>query len=249
MKRCRCILTVLMSVVMSVVMLGCGVPTQTTPQLVPTVAPPNSVIGSPLTSREQTVQLYFIRDTKLFARPQLVRIPSPSDPLKFAQAALDLLVKGPTVVERQNGIRSPVSQIASPKSPIVVSLALEGTVRVDLGSKLSGDLSAEDQILAYAQIVYTLTNLVGVGFGRVRFLADGKVTTVLTGSGIKTGEVFQGSFTCAERGDCDLSSLVALDPSTVPLSSTPTSSTTSSSPPSTTNPGNPATPNVTIMSG
>ena len=238
------VMSLIISLVISLVLSGCGVPTQTTPQLVPTVAPPNSVTGSPLTSREQTVQLYFIRDTKLFARPQLVRIPSPSDPLKFAQAALDLLVKGPTVVERQNGIRSPVSQIASARSPIVVSLALEGTVRVDLGSQLSGDLSAEDQILAYAQIVYTLTNLVGVGFGRVRFLANGKVTTVLTGSGIKTGEVFQGSFACAERGDCDLSTLVALDPSTVPQSST-----TSSSTPSTTIPGKPATPNVTIMSG
>lgn len=224
MRRHRCPLALLLSLALSLALVvsACGVPEQTTPQLVPTVAAPEP--GSPLQpSRERTVQLYFVRDGALVTRPQLVTVPARPTPAELAQKAVDLLVKGPTPVERQNGVRSPIAQLASARSTIVVSLVLEGTVRVDLGSGVLQDMSAVDQILAFAQIVYTLTNLSGVGIGRVQFLADARSTSVLTGQGIRSGEVFQGLFACAERGDCDVSNLVELDVTT----STSRSATTS----------------------
>jgi hypothetical protein len=186
---------------------ACGVPNITTPQPVPTNPADDTLVDdirtSPLQpSRDQTVSLFFLRDRRLVRRLQVVTVPSLTRAEDLAQDVVDKLLAGPSASDQKVGITSLVERVASTdqRAPIVINLVTDGTVRVDLGATRLSKLPEEEQILALAQIVYTLTSLSGIG--RVEFLSDTKEMAVLTGQGVRTGEVFASLFECAERGSC-----------------------------------------------
>lgn len=188
---------------------ACGVPQVSKPQIIPTEdvsdTAADDIRSSPLQpSRDQTVSLFFLRDNRLVRRLQVITVPSLTRSEDLAQDVIDKLVAGPTAAERTAGLQSLVARVASndSRTPIVINLVANGTVRVDLGRTRLAELPGQDQILALSQIVYTLTSLSGVG--RVEFLSDTQPITVLTGQGPRTGDVYASLFECAERGLCSV---------------------------------------------
>ena len=83
---------------------------------------------------------------------------------------LELVVDGPSEVEQSLGITSAV-----PAGTIASVDISRGTATVDLTSAF-GDIRSREQLLALAQIVYTLTGQPGIG--GVRFSVEGKDVTV-----------------------------------------------------------------------
>jgi spore germination protein GerM len=101
--------------------------------------------------------VYLVAHDRLIARSRVV--PSPAT----ASEALGLLLSGPTVPEAAFGVRS---AIPAGTSLLGVHLAKGGKAVVDLSTDFA-QTGGADQILAIAQVVYTLTSLpdvVGVSF-------------------------------------------------------------------------------------
>jgi spore germination protein GerM len=114
---------------------------------------------------DRDVTVYFARGGVLV--PETRRIPPPVS----LTALIRSLRRGPTNAEAAAGIRT-----ALPEENAVRSVRLEaGEATVDLTDALA-DLSTGDQVLALAQIVFTLTGSPGVG--QVRFTRDGNPVEV-----------------------------------------------------------------------
>ena len=94
---------------------------------------------------------------------------------------LDVLAEGPTPSEAATGLRS-----ALPGPEAVTSVDLSGGVaRVDLSRDFT-ELSGSDQLLAIAQMVFTLTERADVS--RVGFTLDGEPVQVPRGDGTLTSD-------------------------------------------------------------
>jgi spore germination protein GerM len=94
---------------------------------------------------------------------------------------LDVLAEGPTPAEASSGLRS-----ALPGPEAVTSVDLSGGVaRVDLSRDFT-ELSGSDQLLAIAQMVFTLTERADVA--RVGFTLDGEPVQVPRGDGTLTSD-------------------------------------------------------------
>jgi spore germination protein GerM len=99
------------------------------------------------------------------------------------------LLAGPTTVEKSYGVRTAISQDvqllrAKPERPTGTT----GVVTLDFNQAF-GAISGTQQVVAVAQIVYTVTAYLGVGYG-VEFQIDGVPTDVPTATGAQvTGAV------------------------------------------------------------
>ena len=93
--------------------------------------------------------------------------------------SLQALLLGPTADEAGRGLRTAIGT----DSGLSVSAVEAGQVRVELGESF-GATSASDQILAIAQIVYTVTALPGVE--KATFTLAGRAVDVPTGDGTLT---------------------------------------------------------------
>jgi hypothetical protein len=158
------------------VVAACGVPThdsahQVDPKDVPfqlldeRAGPP---VADPLGAEEQLI--YFARDRRLVATTR--KLPSSSS----LSQLLDTLGRGPNRNEVDAGLRSALPD-ESRFPDVSVS---RGTATVDLGPRFTA-LSGEDQVIALAQLVYTVTGRPGVGL--VRFTLDGRPTEVPRANG------------------------------------------------------------------
>ena len=139
---------------------GCGFPTEDSPSPV-AVDEPASFISTPegAVPRDEQITVWFVRDDALV--PASRTVPAPVD----AAAAMSGLLSGVSKSETDEGIRS-----ALPDASMVVGADISrGTAIVELAPEFL-DIPVGDQVLALAQIVYTLTDLRGVG--RVRFTID-----------------------------------------------------------------------------
>lgn len=101
-------------------------------------------------------------------------------------AVLHALGDGPTSQQAAEGLQSPISTA----SPITLWRAGSTTVTVSVSSTFT-KLAEEDQTIAVAQLVYTLTALPGVDAVRVRI--DGKRAKVPTAKGTLSGSALQRS--------------------------------------------------------
>lgn len=136
---------------------ACGFPTQDRPAAVE-VDQPNSLITVPQGDRPsmETVSLWFVRDDGITAAS--ARVPTPAD----VASVLGALAEGVTGAQASRGLRS-----AIPSADVITDASLDaGTANVDLAESFL-DIPAGEQVLALGQLVYTLTDLRGVG--RVRF--------------------------------------------------------------------------------
>jgi hypothetical protein len=167
-------LVALASAVMAVT--GCGLPAsghvvRVDPHGVPfgllATAPTGSATPPP---RGPVTDVYFVQGDRLATTPR--RVVGENIPAE----AVRLLITGPTPAESQRGVTSDV-----PTQTRLISLDLNGPVAtVDLSSEF-GTVGGSDQVLAVAQIVYTLT--ASRYIDSVRFAINGKLSEVPDGSG------------------------------------------------------------------
>jgi spore germination protein GerM len=167
---------------------ACGVPThdsarEVDPKDVPfqlldeRAGPP---VAEPLGAEEQLI--YFARDRRLVATTR--KLPPDSSLSRL----LDALGRGPNRNEVDAGLRSALPD-ESRFPDVSVS---RGTATVDLGPRFTA-LSGEDQVIALAQLVYTVTGRPGVGL--VRFTLDGQPTDVPRANGeLTAGPVSRDDF-------------------------------------------------------
>lgn len=153
---------------------SCGFPTQNGPSRA-VEEQPASLITEPEGGRPtlEPVTLWFVRDDQL--APITRRVPAPTD----VASVLSVLVAGVSKTEGELGVRS-----AIPAPEMVVDAELSaGRADVRLSADFL-DIPAGDQVMALGQIVYTLTDMRGVG--RVRFIIDDAPVVIPLPSGDST---------------------------------------------------------------
>jgi spore germination protein GerM len=159
---------------------ACGVPTHDSAREVNPKDVPFELLderaGPPVSeafgAEEQVI--YFARDRHLVGTAR--KLPPDSSMSRL----LDALGRGPNRNEVDAGLRSALPD-ESRFPDVSVS---RGTATVDLGPRFTA-LSGEDQVIALAQLVYTVTGRPGVGL--VRFTLDGQPTDVPRANGELTG--------------------------------------------------------------
>lgn len=177
-------LATLCSLAVVLAFAGCGFPTEGSPHAVEVEEQPPS---SPSTTegdvvRTEATTVWFVRDDRLVATTR--QVVAPVD----APAVLQTLAAGASTDEASDGIRSAIPDPAM----LVGAEVARGTATVALAAGFA-DIPAGDQVLALAQIVYTLTDLRGVG--RVRFQIEGSPVVVpLPGGGSTEDSVSRDDF-------------------------------------------------------
>jgi spore germination protein GerM len=168
-------------IVLALVVTACGVPTHDSAREVNAKDVPFQLLderaGPPASDANGAAEkvIYFARDRRLVATTR--KLP----PGASLSRILESLGRGPNRNEVDAGLRSALPD-ESRFPDVSVS---RGTATVDLGKRFTA-LSGEDQVIALAQLVYTITAQPGIG--TVRFTLDGQPTEVPRASGELTSE-------------------------------------------------------------
>jgi spore germination protein GerM len=154
---------------------ACGLPVSSPPhRIAPSTVPYGLLDLQQATPRATasgpTVSVYLVDGDRLVARPrQITGLNEPAE-------ALRSLLAGPTPAESRRGLVSDI-----PAQTRLYSLDLQGSIAtVDL-SPTFGTSGGSQQVLAVAQIVYTIT--ASRYIDAVRFSVDGRPIEVPNGSG------------------------------------------------------------------
>ncbi|MGY1887458.1 GerMN domain-containing protein [Blastococcus sp. SYSU DS0753] len=167
-------LAVLLSVLVAL-LTGCGVGSQPRPER---VAVPAATAGSPALPTDDAgpeVVVYFVHGAELAPVPRAAQAATPG-------SILALLAAGPTRAEVIGGLRTALA----PQS-IAVDEGLPGGMTSVSVTEEFARITGGNQLLAVAQVVWTLTELPGTG--QVRFLLDGRPVEVPTDGGLSDGPV------------------------------------------------------------
>ncbi len=144
---------------------ACGLPTESAPRDIPAQELTPADAPAPVPGVRPTT-LYLVRDGAL--APVTRRTASTGSP----RNALQLLVRGPSAGESAQGL----STALGPDSVVLDGVGVRGsTVTVALADTRAG-LGRNDEVLAYGQVVATLTALPGVS--AVLFVRDGAELSV-----------------------------------------------------------------------
>jgi spore germination protein GerM len=159
---------------------GCGVTVQAHPRELATAATPSatSLVG-PVT---RLTDIYLVRGERVVATHRAV-----PDPVTL-QRTVQALLTGPTRTEASHGLRS-----ALPGSLRLTHVETSGDTAVaDLTAGLSA-VSSQEQALALAQLVYTVTARPGIE--ALRVLVDGQRVEVARADGTLTnGDVTRSDY-------------------------------------------------------
>ncbi len=164
---------------------GCGVPTEPTPRNIPADQVPFGLTGTTTTTTSRpaangTATVYLIKDDRL--APARRQLPAPVTPA----AVLAALAGGPSRSDSAHGLRS-----ALVTTVMLVKVAA-GTATVRLDRTLAA-ADVREQILAQAQLVYTMTELPGIS--AVEFSFDGQPAEVPTAEGsLKAGALTRADY-------------------------------------------------------
>lgn len=171
MKRVFCL-----SMGAAVALAGCGVGAERSPHKLDRRGVPFGLLA-PATSTttttqvaESTVVIYLLGTQRLV--PVVRSVPSPAG----IPAVLRELSAGPSTAESGQGITSPIASAA----PLKLVSVKGGIASVDAPPSF-GALGGQDQIVAAAQLVFTLTGFPGVS--GVDLLVGGQPTQVPTAGG------------------------------------------------------------------
>lgn len=164
----------------AVLVTGCGVTAQDTSEPVTTVAPSVSPPGEDEGSSGPRLTVFFVRGSQLAPVQRRISAATPA-------AALDQVTEGPTRTEAAGGIRTALP----PEVVGIDTLAPPGVVTVSVTRGFTG-ITGGNQLLAVAQIVWTLTDLPAVD--RVRFTVDGVAVEVPTDAGLSAASVDRDDF-------------------------------------------------------
>lgn len=178
MRRTRLVPWLVSGVALALV--GCGVPSDSAPRTIPPENVPFGLLDLDTTIPSTTVpdvsltlEAYLVAGSRLAVVGRVMSSPvTPS-------GSLQALLLGPTADEAGRGLRTAIGT----DSGLSVSPVDAGQVRIELGESF-GATSASDQILAIAQIVYTVTALPGVE--KATFTLAGRAVDVPTGDGTLT---------------------------------------------------------------
>lgn len=172
----------------AVMLFGCGIPVEEGARPLPADMIPSSVPvqgpagSSPPGDRgSASADVFLVRDSRL------VRVGRhPWNP-PSVEGAIAALLQGPTAAERADGVRAALTR------PVRLAGAVAaGVPLIDVTDSFA-DVEAEEQILALAQLVFTLTALPGVD--GVSFALEGRPVEVPTGDGaLKRGPVRRADF-------------------------------------------------------
>ena len=164
----------------AVVLGGCGVGGEGSAHVIdPSSVPRGLLTVTPDTtspgfgSQEANVTLYFEDGDDLAAVNRAV-----TSPVTLRQV-LKVLSRGPTAPERIEGLQSPLSAAG----PLIVRSIEADTATVDIRGDFTA-LGGQDQIIAAAQLVFTVTAYPGVR--AVRLQLSGQQAAVPTGNGSLT---------------------------------------------------------------
>lgn len=164
---------------------GCGVPVDRSPR---DLDPSHVVYGSDAPAPDRfgnaVERLYLVRDGKLIR--VLRRLPAARTPQQMVQD----LVAGPTRKEQQDGLTSALSTMQVGATTITQRRAA-----VEIGAPAVPG-ARSDEVLAYAQIVCTLTSQ-GAEVGTVSFTRGGRPLAVPRGDGLLS----TGPLTIADYAD------------------------------------------------
>ncbi|MDA8312573.1 MAG: GerMN domain-containing protein [Actinomycetota bacterium] len=170
---------VLCTAICALLLAACGLgvdasPTIVNPKHVPygLLRPPTPTTSPAVPS--QYVTIYLDGPQRLVAVSR--EVPAPVSPA----GVLRVLGQGPTSAEASDGLQSPISTAA----PLTLLRIQTEQVTVNMARGFTS-LTGEDQALAMAQLVYTLTILPGIKSVSVRI--DGRRAKVPTGKGTLSG--------------------------------------------------------------
>lgn len=168
-------------VVVSVVS-GCGLRTQTTPEPVALTPGFQHDTTTPADPTAGNVEVFFVRGNRLEPVTRAVASPSPG-------SVLQALGAGPTRAEVLVGIRT-----AMPPQPFRVALSDTATnvAVVQVGPGFAS-IAGENQLLAVAQVVWTVTEMPGIR--RARLQLAGETLEVPTDRGLVGYPVGRDEFT------------------------------------------------------
>jgi spore germination protein GerM len=173
-------------VVITVAAVGCGVPTDDSPQAVGEDDLPASLRPGAETTpttdvgRQEFVSVFLIRDDELTQVVDTVKTPADLG------AVLALLERGPTDAQAEAGLRSAFTGVDVVRRVSVNN----GTAAIDLDPSFA-DTPSRDQILAIGQLVLTATARPGIS--RVRLTVDGESTQVPRANGSLTTKLLTKS--------------------------------------------------------
>ncbi len=163
-------------VVVAVLLAGCGLQPEAEPRALPPRTAPEAgpTATAPVLPGARPTTLYLVRDAML--APVVRRASSGSSPV----GALTLLLRGPTPGEGDQGLSSALA----PDAVLLDEVQVEpgGLAVVPLRTLPAEGLVRSDEVLAYAQVVATLTALPGVR--SVSFLRDGEPLAVPRADGL-----------------------------------------------------------------
>ncbi|MDQ4068482.1 MAG: GerMN domain-containing protein [Actinomycetota bacterium] len=151
--------------------------------MIPPSPPPPGPAASSASGNQgsASADVFLVRDARL------VRVGrQPWDP-PSVEGAIAALLRGPTAAERADGVRTALTRPVRLAGTVAAGVPL-----IDVTDAF-GDVDGEEQILALAQLVFTLTALPGVD--GVSFALDGRPVEVPTGDGaLKRGPIRRDDF-------------------------------------------------------
>jgi len=162
-------------VALGLLVAACGVGTDASPQLISQKSVPFELLKPPTPTTSagaptQGITVFFGGSQQLVTVNRIVPAPA------TVRSALGALGQGPTSAESAAGVLSPVSTA----TPLTLISHNGDTVVIDVGASFSA-LSSHDQIVAAAQLVYTLTLFPGVR--QVDIRVGGQRTLMPTATG------------------------------------------------------------------
>lgn len=174
MKRLAALLCALL------LLAGCGVEPQDRPQVLTIPVPEVSAAGERTEAYGPALTVYFVQGVTL----------APADrgtAIADARSALELLARGPTRVEVIGGLRTALAP-----QPLLADEGVPGGITsVSVTREFTG-ITGGNQLLAVAQVVWTLTDLPGTT--QVRFLVEGVPVEVPTDGGLSDQPVGRDHF-------------------------------------------------------
>ncbi|WP_164704593.1 GerMN domain-containing protein [Blastococcus litoris] len=173
-------LIALAALVVASLLAGCGVAAQDVPEPVPTEAPAATRPGTGDQVSGPHLTVFLVRGAALAPVQRRIHAATPA-------TALEQVAEGPTRAEAAGGIRT-----ALPPELVGVEEVLPtGSVTVSVTRGFTG-ITGGNQLLAVAQVVWTLTDLPAVD--RVRFTVEGVPVEVPTDAGLSAGPVDRDDF-------------------------------------------------------
>jgi hypothetical protein len=178
----RAVLAVALGLVGGLV-AGCGLDQQSAPELITVTATPTGAGPAPPPRTTGVVEVYLVQDGRLV--PVL-------RPGRTRQDALDRLAEGPSRLEARDGVRTALA----PQPLVLAAQRPEpGVVVVDVGPDFAA-LAGRDQLLAVAQLVWTVTDLCCAEAVQVRL--EGRAVSLPTDSGLTERAVRRADYGSVE---------------------------------------------------